>query len=98
MEAFTTSGEELAYWRVRTGGLDELDPGLADAEHRGDDALLLDSLQLSRKDAEVLFVEEGCGLEVLDRVAQVVDPFEHTSIVDQSGKHRLSVKITRGRQ
>jgi hypothetical protein len=43
-------------------------------------------------------VEEGDGLDVLDRVAQVVDPVEHTSIVDQSGKHRLSVRITRGGQ
>jgi hypothetical protein len=98
MEAFTTSGEELAYWRVRTGGLDELDPGLADAEHRGDDALLLDCLRLSWKSAKVLFVEEGRGLYVLDRVAQVVDPVEHTSIVDQSGKHRLSARITGGKQ
>src|SRR5215212_3638333 len=79
VKAFAPFGEELAHWRVRAGRLDEFDLGLPHVEHRGNYALFLDLLRLARDRAEVLSVETGCRIEVLYRIAQVVDLLEQSS-------------------
>ena len=79
VKTLSVLGEELAHRGVGSGRLDELDLRLADAEHRGHDALLLDDLLLGRLYAEVLGVEAGGGVDILYRVTEVVDPAEQLS-------------------
>src|SRR5215217_1412270 len=79
VEALTTFGQKLAHRRVRTRRLDKFDGRFAHPEHGCDYALLLDHLGLSRCGPEVFPVELRGGFDVLDRVAEVVDPVEHTT-------------------
>jgi len=65
--------------RVGTGRLDEFDPRFTHPEHGRDYALLLDHLGFPRRGPEVLPVELGGGFDILDCIAEVVDPVEHTS-------------------
>src|SRR5215208_2272087 len=79
VEAFAAFGQELPDRRVRTRGLDQLYRRFAHPEHGCYDALLLDHLRLTRRGSEVLPVELRGGFDVLDRVAEMIDPVEHTS-------------------
>src|SRR5215211_5101291 len=79
VEALATFGQELAHRRVRTRRLDKFDGRFTHPEHGCDYALLLDHLGLAGRGPEVFSVELRGGFDVLDGVAEMVDPVEHTS-------------------
>ena len=79
VETFATLGEKPADRRVGAGGLEKLDSGLPHPDHSGDDALLPDSFGLPDVRAETVAVEAGGGVQILDRVSEVVNPLQHSS-------------------